>query len=192
MSLWPVFSIIPAAIALGEFPSILAILGILLTVLGVYALGLKGAALHHPLQPFREDKNSRNMLFSVVLITLAGVLDKIAINASNAIFYSFISTIGAVFTLAVAVKISKVNEFTKLRKSLANLGAIGTLQGGSYTTYLMAIAAGPIAYVSAIRNSNILIGSLLGIVLLNEKFTLPKKISLVLILFGGSLLAVGS
>lgn len=191
-SLWPVFSLVPAWLMLGEVPSIIATLGILFTVVGVYVLGLKGRTLHHPWRPFREDRGSRNMLYTVLAVTAAGVLDKIAIKASDAIYYSFASTVGSVLSLMVMLLMYKVREFDKLRQNVRELGFLGTFQGASYTTYLMAIASGPIAYVSAVRGSNVLMGAILGIVLLNEKLTRPKLASFVLIAIGGILLAVGS
>lgn len=191
-SLWPVFSLIPAWLTLGEIPTIIATAGILLTVLGVYVLGMKKNVLHHPLQPFREEKSSRYMIFAVMLVTIAGVLDKIAINASNAVYYSFVSTVGAVMVLFVTLYIYKIDELSMLKNNLKNLGLIGTLQGSTYTTYLLAISAGPIAYAAAIRSSNVLIGSILGILILKEKLTVYKAVSFVLILVGGALLALGS
>lgn len=132
------------------------------------------------------------MIFAVMLVTLAGVLDKIAINASNAVYYSFVSTIGAVIVLFATLCIYKINELSLLKDNVRNLSLIGTLQGSTYTTYLLALSAGPIAYVAAIRSSNVLIGSLLGILVLKEKFTVYKAVSFVLILVGGALLALGS
>lgn len=191
-SLWPVLTLLPAWIFLHETPSLTACAGIGLTVLGVYALGLKGRSLHHPLQPFREDRASLYMLLSVMLVTVTGVLDNIAIQASNAAFYSLLSTIGTVAVLSVSRQMQHVHDFVQVRYKLRNLVATGTLQGASYTTYLIAMAAGPIAYVTAIRSSNILIGAGLGIVLLNERLTKPKLLSSALILMGGIVLAIGS
>jgi uncharacterized membrane protein len=188
-SLWPVFSLVPAWLTLGEVPSRIGVMGILLTVCGVYALGLKGRALHHPLQPFRESQASRYMLMAVLLVTAAGVLDKIAIVASNAIYYSFMSTIGAVFALFTATLLVKTNDYGKLRINIKELGVIGSLQGASYTTYLMAIGLGPLAYVASIRSGNVLVGSMLGILLLHEGFTKAKLLSFCLIASGAVLLA---
>jgi transporter family protein len=191
-SLWPVLSLLPAWLFLRETPSLIACAGIASTVLGVYALGLKGRSLHHPLQPFREDRASLYMLLSVILVTAAGVLDNIAIRASNAAFYSLTSTVGAIIALSINRRMRGIQDIIKVRHMLQNLIVTGTLQGTSYTTYLLAMAAGPVAYVTTIRSSNILIGTALGIVLLRERLTKPKLLSLVLILVGGIVLAVGS
>lgn len=191
-SLWPVFTLLPAWLALGQIPSAISFLGIVITVIGVYSLGLKGKALHHPLRPFKEDTSSRYMLCSVLLVTAAGVLDKIAISASEPIYYSFVSTVGAVIVLGAALKWKKVNQLAALKKSARSLALIGTLQGASYTTYLLAVSMGPLAYVSSIRSTNVLIGSVLGIVLLKERLTRPKLASFVLITAGGIVLAIGA
>jgi len=191
-SLWPVFSLLPAWLMLGQVPTVLATIGVIITVLGVYVLGLKGKALHHPLQPFRQSRGSRFMLYGVMLVTAAGVLDKIAIDASNAIYYSFFSTIGAVISIGILLRLKRINDFDILRKNIREVGIMGSLQGASYTTYLMAIAVGPLAYVTAVRSSNILIGAILGILILKEKITFPKIASFVLITLGSIILAVGS
>lgn len=191
-SLWPVFTLLLAWITLGEIPTVTATTGIVLTVLGVYALGLKGKRLHHPLQPFREDGSSRAMLAGVLLVTLVGILDKVAIQASNPLFYSLVSTLGAMFTLFVAMLITKQRITVDLRPLVPRLAIIGTLQGATYVTYLLAVGSGPIAYVSALRSTNILLGSILGILIFKERFTVPKAVSFLLIIAGAIFLTLGS
>lgn len=191
-SLWPVFTLLLAWITLGEVPSIAATGGVILTVLGIYALGLKGRRLHHPLQPFREDSSSRAMLASVLLIAVVGILEKVAVQASNPLFYSLSSSIAALISLSVAMRISKQSIGAGLRPVAKQIGAIGVLHSTSYATYLLAIAAGPIAYVSALRGTNILMGSVLGILLFREQLTKPKIISFLLIIAGALCLTFGS
>lgn len=191
-SLWPVFTLLPAWLVLGQVPSVVAIIGIIITLLGVYALGLKKKSFHNPLQPFKQDASSRYMLAAVVLVTTIGVVDKIAIDASAAVYYSFISTLGAVAVFGISLRLSKINEFQQLRTSVRELASIGTLQGGSYTTYLMAVSMGPLAYASSIRSTNVLIGSVLGIIVLKERLTRAKMLSFFLIAVGGIVLAIGS
>jgi uncharacterized membrane protein len=132
------------------------------------------------------------MLLAVMLVTVSGVLDKIAIEASNATFYSFMSTMGAVLVLYASMRVRKVSELHLLTGRISNLSLTGLLQGSSYTSYLVALGLGPIAYVSAIRSSNVLMGALLGIILLKEQLTLPEALSSIFILIGGIVLAIGS
>jgi uncharacterized membrane protein len=191
-SLLPVLTLLPAWLSLGEVPTIIAVLGIVLTVAGVYVLGMKKNALHHPLQPFRDEKGSRYMLYTVMLVTLAGVIEKVAVDASDAIYFSFVSTVGAVLALYVILRICKINEFENLKSVIKSLGTVGAFQGSSYTTYLLALSAGPVAYVTAIRSANVLVAALLGITLLRERLTVYKLASFSLILAGIALLALGA
>ncbi len=191
-SLGPVFALLIAWLTLGEVPGLVASVGVAVTVLGIYALGLKGKRLHHPLQPFREDSSSRAMLASVLLVTIVVVMEKIGVKASNPLFYSLSSSIGALLTLSLAIRLSKQKVTANMRPFAKQLGVIGSLQGTTYVTYLLAIAAGPIAYVSALRGTNVLMGAILGIILFGEKLSKPKVISFLLIIVGAICLAVGS
>lgn len=185
-------ALLPAWLLLHELPSYLSTLGIAITVLGVYVLSMRGRALHHPLEPFRKEKGARYMLYTVALVNAVSILDKIAVTASNALFYSFTTTIGAVIVLYLMLRICNVQELHRLKSRFKDLAAIGSLQGSSYTTFLLALSAGPVAYVTAIRSVNILISAGLGIILLKERLTIYKLISFALILTGGTLLALGS
>jgi uncharacterized membrane protein len=127
-----------------------------------------------------------------MLVTAAGVLDKIAIQSSDAIFYTFASTLGSILALSLMYLIYRVDEFKDMKQNAYELGVIGTTQGVSYLTYLLAISAGPLAYATAIRGSNVLMGAMLGIVLLKERLTRPKIASFFLIGLGSAILAIGS
>lgn len=188
-SLAPLFGLFISFITFRETPALLAIVAILFAVLGVYILGITGRTLHHPLRPFYEQTSSRYMLAAVALSTSVSVLDKVAVQASNALFYSLVSTAGASVVLAATMKLAGVREFALLGGHLKSFGLIGSLQGMSYSTFLLAIASGPIAYVAAIRSSNILLGALLGIALLKEQLTWQKILSSVLIAISIALFA---
>jgi drug/metabolite transporter (DMT)-like permease len=132
------------------------------------------------------------MLAGVLLVTLVSIMDKVAIHASNPLFYSLATTVGSLCTLSLAMRISKQRVTASVRPLVKRLGVVGTLQGTTYVTYLLAVASGPIAYVSALRSTNILMGSLLGVFIFREKLTKPKVISFVLIIAGAAFLTLGS
>lgn len=190
MSLWPVLSLLPAWLFLHETPSLLGVAGIVTTVVGIYVLGLKGRRLHRPWEPFVESKSSRYTLFAVVLVTLVGIVDKWAINMANALFFSLCTTTGAVIVLSYMAAVHGDIHFASLKRQAKSVSAVGLFQGMSNMTYMAALSAGPVAYITAVRSSSSLIGSLLGIFVLKEKFTLPKKLSFMLIAAGSLLLAL--
>lgn len=191
MSLWPVLSILPAWLWLGEVPSLLGFAGILATVAGVYALGLRGRRLHKPWQPFVESRSSRYALTAVLLLTAVGVIDKIGIEASNAQFFSMSNTMGAIFVLYGMIRWRAPGELCGVRRLWKPLLLPGNLQGLSSMLYFAALSAGPVAYVTAIRGSGGLVTSLLGVFVLHERFTTAKRLAFGLILVGSVLLALG-
>jgi uncharacterized membrane protein len=191
-SLGPVFSLLLAWMLLGQKPSVIAALGIFVIVAGIYVLHLKGRYLHNPLKIFTGDKANLYTLFGLLMVTVAGVLDKWAIDASSPMYYSFVSTAGATVVLYISAKLSGVSEVRSIKKQSKPLLITGTLFGLSYGAYLLALASGPLAYVMALRNGGaLLIGSLMGLWLLKETITKPKLAALMLVIAGSTLLALG-
>lgn len=187
-SLWPVFGIVLAWVTIKETPTILEGLAILITVTGVYSLGLKGKQLHHPLTPFKEDRSSRAMIGSVALIACTSVLDKIAIQASNPLFFSLSTACGTSSILFLSMRLTKQRVTMYPSTIIKKIFLVSGLQSTTYITYLLAVATGPIASVSALRSTNILMGSMLGILLFKERLTRAKILSYVLIIAGAILL----
>ena len=188
-SLGPVFSLFLAWALIGQQPSLSAAVAIGIIVLGVYVLNLKGAYLHNPFKIFTNDKANLYTLLCLVLVAVAGILDKIAIDASEPVYYSFVSTAGAVVTLFATAKIYKVKDTPKVKEYITPLGIAGTLFGLSYACYILALASGPLAYVSAVRSSSVLMGAFIGIVFLKEQLTAPKMAAFILITVGSVLLS---
>lgn len=189
MSLQPLAIMLTGQLMLSETPSRGSILSIACVVLGVYVLHLKQRKLHNPLRPFLEERHSLYMLLSVLCIAVCAVLDKQAIQASNAVLYSAITTVGGVISLYITARLAKEPRLRLVANDLKQLLVQGTLGGISSTTYLAALGLGPIAYVSAVRGSSVLITSVFGIVFLKETLTRPKLAAFLLIGFGSVVLA---
>jgi uncharacterized membrane protein len=190
-SLGPVFSLLLGWILLSQIPSLIATLGILVIIIGLYVLNLKGRYLHNPLKVFTADKANLYTLFGLMINALAGVLDKRAIDASGPMYYSFVSTLGAVVVMFISASATGINEMPQIKQQTKPLLIAGVLFGLSYAAYILALVSGPLAYVMAIRSSSaLLIGSLIGFWFFKEQFTKPKFVALILILTGSTLLAL--
>lgn len=191
-SLGPVVSLLLGLLFLGQVPSLVATLGVLIIAIGIYVLNFKGRYLHNPLKIFTADKANLYTFLGLLMVAAAGVLDKKAIDASGANYYSFVSTLGAVVTLYASARIWGVKETPQIKLHKKSLAITGALFGLSYGAYILALSTGPLAYVTALRSSSaLLVGSLIGLSLLKEAFTKPKAVALGLILTGSALLALG-
>ena len=183
-SLGPIFALTLAWPLLHQSPSLAAVAGIVVVVLGVYVLNLKGAYLHNPLGIFKGDKANLHMLLNLMLIAVAGVLDAIAIKASEPLFFSFVSTLGAVPVLYACALLFKVKELAEIRRHILPMSISGGLFGASFLTHMIALSLGPLAYISAVRGSSAVMGAVLGIMYLKESVTAPKVVALSLITIG--------
>ena len=190
LSLGPAFSLLLGWLLLSQVPSVLASGSIFVIVKGIYVLNLKGRYLHNPLKIFTADKANLYTLFGLIINAIAGVLDKQAIDASGPMYYSFVSTLGAVVVLFLSARVTGVSEMPQIKQQAKPLLIAGVLFGLSYAAYILALVSGPLAYVMAIRSSSaLLLGSLIGFWFLKESFTKPKFVALILILVGSMLLA---
>jgi uncharacterized membrane protein len=191
-SLGPVVSLLLGLLFLNQIPSLVATMGVLIIAVGIYVLNLKGRYLHNPFTIFSADKANLYTFLGLIMVAIAGVLDKKAIDASGANYYSFVSTLGAVITIYLSAKICGVKEAAGIKLHKKTLAITGTLFGLSYGSYVLALSNGPLAYVTALRSSSALLtGSLIGFVVLKEVFTKVKALALILILTGAALLAIG-
>jgi len=191
-SLTPIFVMITARIFIGQTSSHLAVLGILIVVLGIYVLNLKGKYLHNPLRVFSGDKANAFMLASLVITAFAGVCDKVAIQASDPVYYTLVNTCISLVTLFFISCVMKVNVVPKLKKLTRPLLASGTLAGSSFLLYVFALQTGPLAYVSTIKSTSILMGSIVGFIYFKERVTKVKIVALLMIMIGSVILGLGA
>jgi uncharacterized membrane protein len=189
-SLAPIFGLLLAWLLIGQRPTIIATLGIAITVVGVYVLNLKGRYLHNPLKIFTADKANLYTLCAILLYTLAGVVDTIAIKASEPIYYCFVSTAGAVVVLFITSLLFKIRELHNIKQNISSLSVAGTMFGLSYAAYLLAISTGPLAYVTALRTSTILLSTIGVAMYLRESVTRVKIFALILIGTGSMILVL--
>ena len=188
--LGPVFALLLAWLLINQRPSIMAVVGIVFIVIGIYILNLKGKYLHNPLHIFTKDKANFYTLICILLYTLAGILDTIAMRASEPIFYCFVSTAGAAATLYLTSLLFKSKDTVKVKQNFLPLLAGGSLFGLSYLFYLIAISSGPVAYATALRSTNSVIGAIIGITYFKESFTKIQALSLVIIVLGSGILVL--
>ncbi len=189
-SLTPFFVMISARVFIGQTPTPLAVLGIITVVVGVYILNLKGKYLHNPLKVFSGDKANSLMLTSLVITALAGVCDKVAIQASDPVYYTLVNVCISTVTFFLISSIMKVNVMSKVKGLTRPLMTSGTLSGISFLLYVFALRSGPLAYVSTIKSTSILMGSMVGFIYFKEHISRVKLVALLFITLGSAIIAL--
>jgi phosphonate utilization associated putative membrane protein len=175
----PLLVAVSASFVLGETLSPGGWIGVLAISAGVLTLGLSAQSLAAP-------KAVAFALANAVTIMLYTLVDAQGVRtAGNALQY--VATLfmldGWPFALLVFLRRrGKVLAYARQRWPLALGGAIASL--GSYGIALWAMTHAPVATVSALRETSVLFGALLGVFLLKEAFTLRRAVATCAIVAG--------
>lgn len=186
-ALLPVFNIVPSFFLLQELPSVLGVTGIVATVLATYLL----------LTDVRHgEKQKYNlpvlfMIGSVICTAIGSTLDKVAIEASTPVFYTFVNMLGAsvvffIFTYAYRQQ----HELARAREVIGTLLVLGVVMALAFVAFASAFTLGPTSYTLAIRSGGLIVAALWGIVLLKESLSQRKIVALALFVAGTFALAV--
>ena len=167
-------------------------IGILAIVLAIYTGMLQPK--QSILLPIRHlVKHTPSLLMLVVSLTMSigGVIDKIAISASNPYLFSFMSVLGVVIVMSSITFVNGANNKEAIGKNIGYILLIGLVQAAGYIARNLALSSGFVAYAVAIISSNILLASIFGAIVFKEKLTANKISSFALIIVGFIILAIG-
>ena len=116
------------------------------------------------------------MLGCVFSMAAGSSLDKIAIQVSNPVFYSFMNTLGASLVLLILMCWYKEKDsFVNIKSKFWLFVLMGILQAIAYVASMYAFKYGPVSYVLAIRAGSFILVGLYGIFILKENIS-PRKI----------------
>jgi len=182
----PLLVALSASTVLGEQLTPGGWIGVLAISAGVLTLGFSPQALAAP-------KAIAFALANAVTIMLYTLVDAQGVRHSGHAL-QYVATLfmldGWPFALLVfARRRGRVLAYAKVRWPLALGGAIASL--ASYGIALWAMTRAPVATVSALRETSVLFGALLGVWLLKETFTLRRAIGTCVIVAGMMSLRLG-
>ena len=169
-----------AIFIVGEEISIIGIAGIILIIIGIFALGLKNG------------HQKKSILFALLvgaMIISYSIVDKIAVGLTNPIFYIYAFTTLFALFLTPHILIKKRNlikQKWKENKKFSFIIGIGSI--GTYLIILFVFQIAQVNYVVALRESAVAIGAILGFIFLKEKITKRKLAGIIAILVGAILI----
>jgi len=188
-ALLPVFNIGSSFFIIHELPTMIGGIGILATVIGTYLL-----LTDLPKKEKRVGYN-RPVLFMVITIlcmAIGSTLDKVAIEASTPVFYSFVNIAGgAVVYLVMAFLCGEQKELLRIKEVFWTLCALGIVLALAFVAFTSAFVLGPTSYTLAIRSGGFLVAALWGVVFLRESLSKRKIAAFALFILGTFALSVG-
>lgn len=186
LSLSPVLTIGFAALAFGEYPTFIGALGVLIILLGVYAL--KSSHIHEGLlTPLKHLAKSKGVQFMVIVacsLALSGVLDKMGVKASNVYMYALCNYVLVSLSLFCFALAKAPKHLGQLKTHFGAFSLVGLVVASYTLFYLLALDAGNTAYVVAIRSASVLITIIFGVWLFKENNLGTKILAGALIFLG--------
>jgi drug/metabolite transporter (DMT)-like permease len=182
----PLLTAIATTVLVGERLGLLGWCGIVLLAAGVLLISLRGSR-----DLKRLDRRAVGFaLFTAVTICAYSLVDGVGARLSgNANAYSLVLFIGIGPIMALyALVRSGRDVWVTLRRHPAIGLAGGALQLGSYAVAIWAMTVAPIALVAALRETSVLFGAIIAVVLLKEPLRASRIAAALLIVSGLALI----
>lgn len=190
-SLTPLFILFTSYFINRELPRPLGIFGVIIAVVGVYILqwSKRSQGFFKPLTSIVSDRGSRMMLGVALLWSITSPYDKIAIQHSSVFFYVGMANIGYMLTLLPFV-LQKRGRFQQVFKNVRYLAPIGFGQAGAIILQMLAVPLTFVSYVTAVKRSSSIFGSLWGKLFFQEEKMKERLLGTTIILGGIVLMIV--
>lgn len=169
MALSPVFILLIAYVVLGEEPTPIALVGVVLTALGAYLLNA-GATRVGPLGPIKailKEKGSMLMIAVALLYSITSTIGKVAVINSSPMFFAFFYPL--ILTLVLSPLLIYKGKFSQVFKKPRTFIPIGILTAIMITTHFFAITMTDVAYMIAVKRTSLLFSVLYGYFLFEEE-----------------------
>jgi len=165
---------------LGEQIRLQGALGIIITLLGVFGLNS-----YIPTQQGNIVANAKIAIMTGMMIAVYSLFDQYAVSRVPPLYFVAGSSLATALFWAPSIFKKHGHEFFKLakdKKSIATLVGLGGLT--SYCIILFVLKNNSVVYVLSASQISIVIGVLLGICFLREKFSVNKLIYVSCIILG--------
>lgn len=188
ISLSPIFVAITSPFILGEETSIFGFAGILLAVFGLYVLNLSKGQKNW-LDPFRKITKSRGLIYAIIvslLWSLGSQVFKLSQDYSSWYFHIWFHSLGLSFLFFLELLIKrKLNLLIYNFRTNSKLYLLsGLFFFGAITFHGFANMFGQVAYVLAIKRTNMLFSVFFGKIFFGEGELVSKFSGALIVLLG--------
>ena len=187
----PAFTLLSDPFLSGQYPSVLGLLGITLILAGSYFLNfeaLKGGVFE-PFKALLKNKALLAMLIAALVRATCSSLDRAGVLRSNPLFF----TVALIASTSISLAICSHRQLIKARftrPQFLRLLAMGLFNGISILTAIMAFQTAIAAYVTSIRQLNLLVTVLVAGWLFRESNIKSRFFAALLMLVGAVVIAL--
>lgn len=189
----PLFLLVTSPIMVGEFPSLMGLLGVLLIVSGAYLLNInqvnKGAAA--PFKALLREKGPRLMLLVAFLWSISSNFDKIGMEASSPMHYAGGLTAFLLLGLTPLMWFKSEKPVSNTRKHFWPLLFLGMSTGLILVFQMLAMQLTLVAFVIAIKRMSAALSVVWGAVIFKEENLKSRLPAVLIMLLGVGLITLG-
>ena len=196
MGFIPLFTMAGGVVVLHEYPSALAVVGIVLVVIGLYFVGLqKGGTALEPIRALTTSRASWYALLATLFWTVTSLTHKIGIAEVGPIPWATALTLGSAVALALALPvIARTNGGLGLPRRGTAWMPIVVLTGFCFAVQQFglhnALRRSQAGYVLAVVSSSILLATTIGVLVMREQGGAHRISGALLVSSGVALIAV--
>lgn len=193
MNFTTLFTLLSAYFILGESPSYLGLVGIILLFVGAYLLNLKERHKGHlePLKALLRDKGAKLALTVAFIYSITSNIHKVGIASSSPVFWAIMLNLAvSVFLLPVVLFKSK-NYVAQIKTKWRDLASIAMMTALSLIFNMIAFSLTLLVYVSAIKRTTALMGVLFGKWFFNEKHFQERLLAAIIMMIGVAFILFG-
>lgn len=182
----PLFLLFTSPLIVGEFPTFLGLIGVLLIVLGSYTLNIKQRHEGY-LVPFRallKEKGPKLMLLVAFIWSITSNFDKIGVQNSSPIFWAISVNIFMILVMLPIMLYKSKGSFQNIRTNYKTLFPIGLFSALALIFQMTAISLTLVAYVISIKRASALMSVLFGHLIFKEKDIRERLVGAVIMIIG--------
>lgn len=188
----PVLVLLSSSLIVGEIPSVLGLIGVMATTVGIYVLKIHEASsgFSEPFRAVLREPGAKYMIAMLLIYAVAAPIDKIGVEASSPVFYTLLLHVGQL-TLLTPIMIYKNRDWrNSIRRNKREIIAIGGLSGLSSIAQMTALTYTLVVYVISIKRSGILLSVIAGHFIYGEENMKERIAGSLIILLGLSMIAL--
>jgi uncharacterized membrane protein len=187
----PLFLLITSPLIVGEFPTIIGFIGIILIVVGSYVLNIKHLhkGLFAPFRALLKEKGPKLMLLVAFIWSISSNFDKVGVHNSSSLFWVVAANAFTVLVMLPIMLIKSKNSLAKVKSGYKALFPIGLLGALGSIFQMIAINLTLVAYVISIKRTSAIMSVLFGHFLFKEKGLKERLIGVILMVLGVVLIA---
>ncbi len=187
ITLTPLFMLITSPIMIGEFPSTLGLVGILLIVTGTYISNMSEdpKKVFAPFVSLVKNQGSRYMLLVAFIWSITANIDKIGVEETSPVYWAFSKDFVILFYLIPILLKKSKKPFLQIRNRKWPLLSVGFFKTTSVLTQMFAIQFILVPYVISIKRASAVFIILYAFLFLNERKNFRNRVIGIIVIMAG-------